>query len=186
MARKFGLLGFALAVLLAACAPRVVVPVPAPVPEIANALGPDYYCGLRKGAPVPHQVFAAKGATVSLELLGGESAAVGVEEGYYLAGTPADAAMLLFYPGSLGACLFPPLSAKFTPKGPFALVHVFGEDREKVYSEDALNTGERGMRAYEALSPTGKRVGVLILIEEWTDADYNDAVLLLKDAEPVR
>ena len=159
---------------------------PSPVSEVMNALGPEYYCGLKKGPPVPHQGFAAKAGTVSLELLGGESAAVGVEEGYYLAGNPADTAMLFFYPGSLDSCLFPPLTAKFTPGGPFALVHVFGEEHKKVYSEDALNTGERGMRAYQALSPAGELVGVLVLIEEWIDADYNDAVLLLKGAEPVR
>ena len=180
--RVLALLGL-LTLLLGACAPRVEVPAPA-LPDV-NAFGPTFYCGYMKGAPLDHEVFVPKGE-VSLTLLGGESAAVGVEEGFAPEADPTRATLLLHYPGALDGCLFPPLSATFAPEGPFVLVHVFGEEQARVYSLDAMNEPPRGMRAFEALTPLGERVGVLIFIEEWVDADYNDAVLLLKGAEPLR
>ena len=169
---------------LAACAPNVQV-----VEEVAlpgqDAFGPAFYCGYRRGAPLPHQVFVPKGE-VTLTLIGGESAAIGVEEGYFATENPSIQVLVVRYPGALKGCLTPPLSAGFEPGGPFGLVHVFGGERERIYSIDTLNESPRGMRAYEALTPLGEKAGVLVFIEEWVDADYNDAVLLLRGAEPVR
>ena len=174
--------------LLSACAPRVEeVMERVALPEV-NTFGPTFYCGFQKGAELPHQVFLPRSADgkVSLTLIGGESAAVGVEEGYFLVEEPSIQTLVLHYPGSLNDCLLPPLSASFTPDGAFALVHVFGEEGKRIYSIDTLNESPRGMRAYLALTPQGERAGILIFVEEWVDADFNDAVLLLKGAEPLR
>ena len=171
--------------LLGACAPRVQEVVEEVALPDFDTFGPTFYCGYRKGAELPHQVFAPSGP-VSLALLGGESAAVGVEEGYALEGNLSRQTLLVHYPGSLDGCLFPPIAGTFEPGGSFVLVHVFGGERERIYSLDGLNEEPRGMRAYEALTPLGERVGVLVFVEEWVDADYNDAVLLLKGTEPLR
>lgn len=177
-----------LLVLLAACAPQVEEVVEDVALPKTNTFGPTFYCGYRKGSSLPHQVFVPKslGAAVSLTLIGGESAAIGVEEGYFLAKDPAVQTLVLHYPGSLKGCLVPPLSASFEPGGAFGLVHVFGGEQKRIYSIDALNESPRGMRAFEALTPLGEKAGILIFIEEWVDADFNDAVLLLQGAEPLR
>ncbi len=142
--------------LLAACAPRVQEVVEEVALPDVNTFGPTFYCGYRKGAPLPHQVFAPKGE-VTLTLIGGESAAIGVEAGYYTEQNPTRQTLVVHYSGSLDGCLFPPLSASFKPEGPFGLVHVFGGDRERIYSLDALNEAPRGMRAFEALTPPARR-----------------------------
>ena len=180
-----GMLLAALLILLGGCVPRVEVRLPQP-PDLYT-LGPTYFCGYRKGSPLPHQVFAAIGGDpVSITLLGGDSAAVGVEESYAPEGSAGGESPLLGYPGALSGCLRPAPSTDFTPGGNFTLVHTFGPDRQKIYSLDELNASPRGMRAYQALDLRGEPVGVLVMVEEWVDADYNDAVLLLKGAAPLR
>ena len=171
---------------LVSCAPRVQGVVEEAFSEV-DVLGPVFFCGYRRGATLPHRIFAPTASgSVRLGLLGGESAAVGLMEGFFPADDPTDVAELIPYPGNLDGCLLPPLFVSFRPGGAFGLVHVFGRERSRVYTLDERNQEPRGFRAYEAFTLEGKPAGVLLFVEEWVDADYNDAVLLLQGAEPVR
>lgn len=180
-------LSVGLLLLLAACVPRVEVSLPVPTPPDVYTFGPTFYCGYRVGQELAHQVFVPAGSgPVRLTLLGGESAATDLEEGWAPADDPGAISVLLTHPGGLGGCITPPLAAEFDPTGTFVYVHTFGEDRQHVYSLDDLNSGGRGIRAYQALNVSGEPVGVLLFVEEWVDADYNDAVLLLQGAAPIQ
>jgi len=169
---------------LTGCLPRIQVSLPEPVDVMT--FGPTFYCGYQKGAPLPHQVFAPSGGSVRLTLLGGESAAVDVAEGYTPESAPTAVTPLFANPGELNGCVLPPQAATFDPGGPFVLVHTFGAERQRVYSLDELNQDDHGMLAYQALNAAGEPVGVLLFVEEWVDADYDDAVLLLQGATPLR
>ncbi|AEB12644.1 hypothetical protein [Marinithermus hydrothermalis] len=158
-----------------------------PQPPEATAPQPGDFCGYRAGAELPHQRFEATGP-VSLTLLGGYSAARDYRVGYYETARPEVSVALLEYAGAFdpAVCLTPPPTATFTPSGPFGLAHTYEHYGEKtIYTEDARNGGEPRFRAYEALNPEGRAVGVLLLLEDWVDNDYDDVGLLLEGARPV-
>ncbi len=144
------------------------------------------FCGLRAGEELPHERFLASGE-VELFLLGGHSAARDYRVGYYPAEKPEAVTYLLEHRGAFDppTCLNPPPSARFRPEGPFGLAHTYEHYGTKtVYSEDARNEAPKGFRAYRALNQKGEEVGILLLIEDWVDADYDDVGLLLVGAEP--
>jgi hypothetical protein len=148
----------------------------------------DNFCGYRAGRELPHQWFTA-GGEAELRLLGGHSAARDYRVGYYPAERPEEAVYLLEYAGAFDppTCLQPPPVARFSPRGEFGLVHAYDHRGPKaVYTEDGRNEPPRGFRAYEALDDAGRTVGVLLLVEDWVDQDYDDLGLLLLGAKPVR
>lgn len=146
------------------------------------------FCGYRGGRELPHRRFLAR-AEVELVLLGGHSAARDYRVGYYPAGQPQAAVFLLKYAGAFDppTCLQPPPVARFKPDRPFGLAHAYEHYGPKtVYTEDQFNEPPRGFRAYEAVAPTGAPAGVLLLVEDWVDRDYDDVGLLLTGASPER
>ena len=146
------------------------------------------FCGLRAGEELPHERFLASGE-VELFLLGGATAARDYRIGYYPAEKPEAVTYLIEHRGAFepATCLNPPPSARFRPEGPFGLAHTYKHYGTKtVYSEDARNEAPKGFRAYRALNPKGEEVGILLLIEDWINADYDDVGLLLRGAEPER
>ncbi len=146
------------------------------------------FCGLRAGEELPHERFLASGE-VELFLLGGATAARDYRIGYYPAEKPEAVTYLIEHRGAFepATCLNPPPSARFRPEGPFGLAHTYEHYGTKTaYSEDARNEAPKGFRAYRALNQKGEEVGILLLIEDWIDADYDDVGLLLRSAESER
>ena len=124
-----------------------------------------------------------------LLLLGGATAARDYRIGYYLAEKPEAVTYRIEHQGAFepATCLNPPPSARFRPEGALGLAHTYEHYGTKtVYSEDARNEAHKGFRAYRALNPKGEEVGILLLIEDWIDADYDDVGLLLRGDRPER
>ncbi len=158
-----------------------------PPAEGSAAPRPGDYCGYRAGEPLTAGVFRPGAAEVELRLLGGHSAARDYRIGYYPAGSPEAATYVLSYAGAFdpATCLNPPPAARFSPKGPFGIVHAYEHyGKKRVYTEARLNEPPRGFRAYRALDAEGNPAGILLLVEDWVDADYDDVGLLLLGAEP--
>ena len=146
----------------------------------------ENFCGYRAGAELPHERFLADGQ-VELRLLGGHSAARNYRIGYYPAGKPEAPSYALSYQGNFEppTCLNPPLVAIFRPQGSFGLAHNYEHYGNKtVYTEDRFNETPRGFRAYEAINSRGEKEGILLLVEDWIDGDFDDVGLLLIGAKP--
>ena len=75
--------------------------------------------------------------------------------------------------------------AIFRPQGSFGLAHNYEHYGNKtVYTEDRFNETPRGFRAYEAINSRGEKEGILLLVEDWIDGDFDDVGLLLIGAKP--
>ncbi len=159
-----------------------------PSAEGGRAPSPEDYCGYRAGEPLSAGTFRPTAAAVEIRLLGGHSAARDYQIGYYAPEKPEAATFVLRYEGAFdpAVCLEPPQVARFNPGGPFGIVHAYEHyGNKRVYTENALNERPRGFRAYRALDAEGKPVGILLLVEDWIDGDYDDVGLLLLGAEPI-
>jgi len=155
--------------------------------EGSAAPRPGDYCGYRAGEPPSSGIFRPAAAEVELRLLGGHSAARDYRIGYYPAGRPETATFVLSYAGAFdpATCLNPPPAARFSPEGPFGIVHAYEHyGKKRIYTEARFNEPPRGFRGYRALEAEGDPAGILLLAEDWVDGDYDDLGLLLVGAAP--